>query len=151
YIDFEEYLDRYTPASITDVLRIVAYALDRAATVAEGKDPDAEPGYLRRLFDFLVQTDVSLKKLDFHVVGATLMLELKNNPSFRHRVEETLSGRFQQFAAEATQTMTESVVRLRSSPGTGAERVVVIADGLEKFTPLREEDRDTMEASVESL
>ncbi len=151
YIDFEEYLDRYTPASITDVLRIVAYSLDRAATVAEGKDPNAEPGYLRRLFDFLVLSDVSLKKLDFHVVGATLMLELKNNPSFRQRVEETLSGRFQQFATEALHTMTEAVVRLRKAPDSTAERVVVIADGLEKFTPLREEDRDAMEASVESL
>ena len=151
YIDFEEYLDRYTPASITDVLRIVAFSLDRAATLAEGKDPDAEPGYLRRLFDFLILTDVSLNKLDFHLVGATLMLELKNNPTFRQRVEETLSGRFQQFAAEALSTMTEAVVRLRKAPDSTAERVVVIADGLEKFTPLREEDRDAMEASVESL
>ena len=25
YVDFEEYLDRYTPASITDVLRILAF------------------------------------------------------------------------------------------------------------------------------
>jgi hypothetical protein len=151
YIDFEEYLDRYTPASITDILRIVAYSLDRAATIAEGKDPNAEPGYVRRLFDFLVLTDVTLKKLDFHVVGATLMLELKNNPSFRQQVEETLSGRFQQFAAEALHTMTEAVVRLRKAPESTAERVVVIADGLEKFSPLREEDRDAMEASVESL
>jgi hypothetical protein len=66
-------------------------------------------------------------------------------------VEETLSGRFQQFAAEALHTMTESVVRLRKAPDSTAERVVVIADGLEKFSPLREEDRDAMEASVESL
>jgi hypothetical protein len=49
------------------------------------------------------------------------------------------------------QAMTEAVVRLRKAPGTTAERVVVIADGLEKFTPLREEERRTMEASVESV
>jgi hypothetical protein len=151
YIDFEEYLDRYTPASITDVLRIVAYALDRAATIAEGKDPDTEPGYARRFFDFLKQTDVTLHRLDVHLAGAVVMLEMKNNPTFRQKVEEVLSARFQQFASEATQTMADSVVRLRKAKETHAERVVVIADGLEKFTPLREEDRDTMEASVESL
>jgi hypothetical protein len=151
YIDFEEYLDRYTPASITDVLRIVAYMLDRAATVAEGKDPDAEPGYARRFFDFLKQTDVSLHRFDVHLAGAVVMLEMKNNPTFRQKVEEVLSGRFQQFAAEAQQTMTDAVLRLRRAQSTTAERVVVIADGLEKFTPLREEDRDSMEASVESL
>ena len=43
------------------------------------------------------------------------------------------------------------MVRLRNARDVHAERVVVIADGLEKFTPLREEDRDVMEASVESL
>jgi hypothetical protein len=151
YVDFEEYLDRYTPASITDVLRIFAYALDREATVAEGKDPEAEPGYARRFWDFLKQTDVSLERLDLHLAGQVVMLEMKNNPSFRQKAEAALSARFQQFATEATNVMSEAVVRLRSAKGTHAERVVVIADGLEKFTPLREEDRDTMEASVESL
>jgi hypothetical protein len=151
YVDFEEYLDRYTPASITDVLRIFAYALDREATVAEGKDPEAEPGYARRFWDFLKQTDVSLERLDLHLAGQVVMLEMKNNPSFRQKAEAALSSRFQQFATEATTVMSEAVVRLRSAKGTHAERVVVIADGLEKFTPLREEDRDTMEASVESL
>jgi hypothetical protein len=151
YVDFEEYLDRYTPASITDVLRIVAYALDRAATVAEGKDPDEEPGYARRFFDFLKQTDVTLTRFDVHMAGAVVMLEMKNNPSFRQKVEDVLSARFQQFATEAAQTMADAAVRLRKARDAHAERVVVIADGLEKFTPLREEDRDTMEASVESL
>ena len=151
YVDFEEYLDRYTPASITDVLRIFAYALDREATVAEGKDPEAEPGYARRFWDFLKQTDVSLERLDLHLAGQVVMLEMKNNPSFRQKAEAALSSRFQQFAMEATTVMSEAVVRLRSAKGTHAERVVVIADGLEKFTPLREEDRDTMEASVKSL
>ncbi len=151
YVDFEEYLDRYTPASITDVLRIVAYALDREATVAEGKDPDTEPGYARRFWEFLKQTDVTLARLDLHLAGQVVMLEMKNNPSFRQKVEDALSSRFQQFATEATAAMSEAVVRLRRAKETHAERVVVIADGLEKFTPLREEDRDTMEASVESL
>jgi hypothetical protein len=151
YVDFEDYLDRYTPASITDVLRILAYALDREATVAEGKDPDAEPGYARRFFEFLKQTDVTLHRLDVHLAGTTVMLEMKNNPTFRQRAEEALAARFQQFATEAAQTMADSVVRLRKAKDVHAERVVVIADGLEKFTPLREEDRDTIEASVESL
>jgi hypothetical protein len=151
YVDFEEYLDRYTPASITDVLRIIAYSLDREATVAEGKDPDAEPGYARRFFDFVKQTDVTLTRLDLHLAGQVVMLEMKNNPSFRAKVEEALSGRFQQFAAEAAQTMADAVVRLRKAKDTHAERVVVIADGLEKLSPLREEDRDSIEASVESL
>lgn len=46
YIKFEEYIDSYSPIGITDVKRVVAYCMDREATVAEGKDPNvrtAEP------------------------------------------------------------------------------------------------------------
>jgi hypothetical protein len=151
YIDFEQYLDRYAPISITDVLRVVAYCMDRAAMIAEGGDPEEAPGYLKRFFDRLSSTDVELEKAGFSAYGASLMLEIKNNPGFRARTEAVLQGRFQQFAAEARDAMSEAVVRLRRARGVAAERVVVIADGLEKLTPLREEDREATETAVETL
>src|SRR5262249_22908326 len=63
--------------------------------------------------------------------------------------EQQLKVRFQQFAKEAETHMVEAVVRIKAA--THAHRVVVLADGLEKFTPLREEDRASMEASVETV
>jgi hypothetical protein len=151
YIDFEEYIDRYAPISITDVLRVIAYCMDREAILAEGKDPDATPGYLQRYFDYLSRTDVELQKIGFGAYGASLMLEIKNNFTFRQKAEAAIQGRFQQFAAEARKTMSEAVVRLRQARGVAAERVVVIADGLEKLTPLREEERANVETSVDTL
>jgi hypothetical protein len=151
YIDFEQWLDRYTPASITDVLRVVAHVLDREATIAEGKDPDVEPAYLKRFWEFIAQTDVELKEIGFHAYGSSLMLELKNNPSFHQKAEEALRVRFQQFASEARSAMHQAILRLRQAPTTQAQRIVILADGLEKFTPLREEDRGVMEASVEGV
>jgi hypothetical protein len=152
YVNFEDYVDIYTPISIADILRILAYCLDREATQAEGADPDKKPGYLKRFFDFVAQTDVELpKQLDFSAYGTSFMLELKNNPDFRRRAEAALAGRFQRFADEARNTMTDAVLRLRKAQGAFAERVVVIADGLEKLTPLRDEDRETLESSVETL
>jgi hypothetical protein len=79
------------------------------------------------------------------------MLELKNNETFRKKADVALSGRFQQFVSEAQEVMAQSVLRLRKAKGVFAERVVVIADGLEKLTPLREEERGSMESSVETL
>jgi hypothetical protein len=149
YVDFEEYVDRYVPLSITDVLRVLAYALDREATLAEGGDPAQKPGYLLRLYTFLANTNVELQKIGFQQGGASLMLELKNNPTFREQIESALGPRFQKFAREATDTMAEAVVRLRKA--TGAAQIVVIADGLEKITPLREEERGRVESSVESV
>jgi hypothetical protein len=151
YIDFEQWLDPYTPVSITDVLRVIAHVLDREATTAEGKDPDQESGYVRRLWDLIAHTDVELQKIGFNAYGASLMLELKNNPSFRERAEAALRVRFQQFASEAHTAMQQAILRLRQAPATQAQRIVVLADGLEKFTPIREEDRGVMEASVEGV
>jgi hypothetical protein len=151
YVDFEQWLDRYTPVSITDVLRVVAHVLDREATAAEGKDPDEESGYVRRLWDFISHTDVELQKIGFSAYGASLMLELKNNPTFHQKAEDALRVRFQQFASEARTAMQQAILRLRQAPSTNAQRIVVLADGLEKFTPLREEDRGAMEASVEGV
>lgn len=148
-VDFEEYIDPYVPISITDVLRVLAYCLDREATVAESRDPGAQPAYLRRFFDFLTRTEVDLKAIGFDAYGASLMLELKNNPTFRQKVESALALRFQAFAREATETIAQAVVRLRKA--TGAQRIVLLVDGLEKLRPVREEDRPAVENAVETL
>ncbi|MBK8259280.1 MAG: hypothetical protein IPK82_42315 [Polyangiaceae bacterium] len=148
-IDFEEYINPLAPITITDVLRVLAYALDREATRAEKKDPDAHPGYLKRLFEFLAQTEVSIKNIGFAQYGASLMLELKNNPTFRQHAENALALRFQAFAQEATETMAAAIGRIRKA--TQSTQVVVLADGLEKIRPMREDDRAQIDASVEML
>jgi len=153
YVPFEKYIDLYTPISIADVLRVLAYELDREATRAEGRDPDQESPYAERLKEFLKHAQVNWKNLEFGAkgYGLNMMLELRSSPSFRKQMEEALEGRFQRFADEAHQAMEQAVVRLANARGSHAKRVVVLADGLEKLTPLRDEDRDKMEASVETL
>jgi hypothetical protein len=151
YIDFNDYWDKYSPPAITDVLRIIAYCLDCEATLAEGDDPEKKPGYVRKFFDFLSQTDVKLKETGFNLYGTKLMLELKDDANFRRRAEAALEGRFQQFAAQAHASMTESVARLKKAKDAYVQRIVVIADSIEQLEPLREEERRAMEESVEML
>ena len=149
YVDFERFIDRYVPITVTDVLRVLALALDREATRVEGRDPDKEPGYLERFWNYVRHTDVELGKLDFGAFGAKLPLELRDNATFRQRVQRALSERFQQFAEDAKLAMAEAVIRIRKA--TGALRVVVLGDSLEKLTPTREEDRESIERSIENL
>jgi hypothetical protein len=153
HIDFEDYIDRFAPASVTDVLRVLAYVLDREATVAEGKDPDATPGYLLRLADFLTRTEVELKgieaKVGVEAFATSLKFEAKHDPTFRAAIHKALAGRFQQFAADAQSEMTQALVRLQAA--THDERFVVICDGLEKIAPVREDEREQVEKSVETL
>jgi len=153
YVDFQDYINLYAAASVTDVLQVIAYVLDREATVAEGKDPETTPGYLSRLADFLTRTDVELKgietKIGVEAFATSLKLEAKHNPTFRAAVHKALAGRFQQFAADARSEMTQALVRLQRT--THAQRVVLICDGLEKIAPVREEEREQVENSVETL
>ncbi|TKD00186.1 hypothetical protein [Polyangium fumosum] len=152
YVDLEEYIDIFSPIAVTDVLRILAYCMDREATRMEGGDPDKKPGYLQRFIKFLEQTNIELPKgVELSAYGATLMLEFKNNPDFYQRAEKALSGRFQLFVDEARLSIMNSVVRLKKARGSHAQRVVVIADGLEKMRPRREQDREAIAASVELL
>lgn len=148
-VDFESLIDIFRAVSITDILRVLAYALDREATIAEGRDPEKEPGYSKRLWDFITRADPELAALGFETYGSSLTLELRNNATFHKRAQAALSLRFQQFAREANESMAEAVVRIRRA--TGAERVVVIADGLEKIGPVNEAERDAVESSVETV
>ena len=151
FVPAHEYFDQHSPIAIADVLRVLAYCLDREATRAEGKDPDTEPGYLQRLWDYLTTTDVELREIGFDAYGANLMLELKQNPQFAKRAADAIKGRFQKFASEAHDTMAEAVDRLGRAPRIAAQRVVVIVDGLERLSPINESERPQLEHSVERL
>lgn len=91
YVPFEQYIDLYSPISIADVLRVLAYELDREATRTEGRDPDKGTPYIDRLKEFLQNAGVSLKNLDFGAkgYGLSFMLELRSSPSFRREVEKS--------------------------------------------------------------
>jgi len=148
-VNFQDYRTDPTPLSIIEALRVLAYELDREATRLEGGDPDAKTGYVKRFYDFLTSTNVDLKGLSFAQLGATVMFEAKGNPTFRQRIEEALASRFQMFADEAQEAMAEAVVRIRKA--AHVQQIVVLVDGLEKVTPLREEDRSLLEASAETV
>lgn len=154
YVDFEDFINIYAPISITDILRIITYALDRAATVeaaikAGNLDPDnVEVGYLARLFKFVSDVDVEINKIGFKAYGMELMAEIKNNPNFRKRVNDALNLRFQVFAKEAKELMLEALHRLKTT--TQCQDVVIMADGLEKLTYLHDEDREKTEAAAET-
>lgn len=145
-VDFEQWIDLYAPITVTDVLRVLAYVLDREATLLEGKDPNRGVGYLEKLKGFLAGASIKEAGWDD---GVSLLIEFRDNPTFRQRVEEAIQNRFQQFARDAHQVMAEAVVRIRRA--TGRERVVVLVDSLEKLTALRDEERGGIEASVEKL
>lgn len=143
-----EYVNTFAPIEPADLIRIVAYVLDREALIAEGRDPDTSFGYAQRILDLMRQTQPELTALSGDRVGARLMAELKTDGPLRRAFSEGAALRFQAFAQEAANVAEEAVRRIRSA--LGVERVVLIVDGLEKISAGREEDRPRVEASVEN-
>lgn len=150
FIDAYDFIDPYSPITITDILRIVAYCMDRDATQAEsnGKNPDElEISYLGRLLEFLKQPGIGIKDLRFERHGLSFMLEFRNNRSFYDQAARVLTDRFQHFVEQAYDAVASAVGRLKKA--LHVERIVVIVDGLDKIQPKVEPEREAVEKSVE--
>lgn len=155
YINLEDYIQRYQAVSVSDVLRVLAYCLaEEADRVQKASDATAGEAYLRGFFKSVKEAlpkGAELKSVDFEFFGATLMLELRNNPSIHEQVERAIRSRFQSFANECHEVIRASIQRIRGALGSRADRFIVIADGLEKLDALDERDRDAIEGSAEAL
>lgn len=148
WIDAEQYIDRYAPPGITDLLLVLAYAIDREARSIRGQSPDGPDSLVSRIGHFL-QSDVTVTGLTLSAPGVDVMGEIKANASFRQRVRERLEASFQAFAKEARTSIAQSVADIASAKG--GQRVVVIVDGLEKFQALNVVGAKEMASAVEAV
>lgn len=149
FIDAYRYIDNYSPLTVVDILRIVAYCMDLEAVQAEtGKDAqDVEVSYLKSLLEFLKQPGIGIKDLKFEHKGLSFMLEFRNNRGFYDQAAKVLKDRFQHFVEQAHDVVSKAVLRLKKA--LNVERIVVIVDGLDKIQPKTEADREVIEKSVE--
>lgn len=155
-VDFEQYVERYQPISVGDVLRTLAYCFAREADRVEGELKAELHGerYLRRFFKGVREAlprSADLKGVEFEVFGVKLMTELRRNPSIRRQIEDGIRLRFQHFIDECKDEIGEALARIGRVLAGRADRVVVLADGLEKLDALDERDRPAVEQAVESL
>jgi hypothetical protein len=150
YIDFEKWINIYASLSLVQVLAVIAHNMEVEATRAEGGDPEKADSYLRRFWNYVHENNAEFKNISFDVYGTKLLFEVKVNNAFRRKVEDAITNEFQTFVTDAHESISKSAQRLRSA-GEGAERIVVIADGIEKIRPMREDDRKDIEMSVENV
>lgn len=151
HVRCEDFLDPFAQPSVIDVLRIIAYHLDCAAS---GQDPylSEDSSYLERLYKYIAGLSVEIKSTyKYENYGFRLMFSLKHNPSFNQKIREILSQRFQQFVEEARQSIEASVAKIRAQENNLHYQIVVIVDGLEHIRALHTDDREKMEDSVERL
>lgn len=166
FLSFDEhYIDLNSPIEVSEVLNVIAFALDAAAIVAESKadEPITElhdapmrlakrfrsGSYLKHLYDQVRAITPELSKIEFEAGGLKLMGELRSNPFMRGRAAQIGKVQFEQFVADARGYMQRAVERIKRAKQV--DRVVVIADGIEKIRAKRDTDREAIESSVASL
>ena len=133
-IDADQAIDIHTPVDVTDILANIVHHAERAVLELEGRDADAanQDGYLTRLWRWLAQTDVALKKTEFHVAdAATLTFEMRTRETLRERVRSIVANHLRDFVREAKDELVQLQARARKRDCPGG--IVVIFDSLEKL------------------
>lgn len=153
--DMTDYLNLSTPIDISDFLISAAGALsDSLAADGDllGRDL-GERGFWRRAADFLTRTEVAFDGLAVGAsagdVSAQLKLGLKDDPSFRERLQTQMRGRLGALANDVREFMADCVKAIQAKHGDDI-RLVVLFDSIEQIRGSSINDSEVF-ASVETL
>ncbi len=128
-IDADDVLDLTVEIDVSDILALILFHTERAVIAAEGGDAAGalKDGPLRRLSTWLSSTDVEVSKVGFDV---GMELNLKTNPTLRHRVREIVANHLATFVRFVHDELRELEGRARK---TGRSGLVILFDSLEKL------------------
>ncbi len=136
HCDMEDHLHMSSPIDVVDFLLAATTAIDDAIRQHPkcGLEP-ANRGIIERIIDFLRNTDVELGEVglggDVPAVSAELKLNLKQNPTYKQKLQERVSGHIGALAQEAHRFVAELVDDARKSAGDPDLQLVVLLDSIE--------------------
>ncbi len=152
--DFEDYLDMSTPVDISDFLISAAGAFaDELVKDQLLDEKERGESYWTRFANFL-GTKVELKEASAEAgVGAlgkvSIKANLKNDPSFRRRIQERMAGHIGQLVADVRDYFAQLLDALRKRHGEDT-RVVFMLDSIEHIRGTHV-SAEEVQSSVETL
>jgi hypothetical protein len=136
--DMEDYINLSTPIDISDFLMAVCGAFSEALETADllGKNLVVE-SYWERFTSFLKKTRVEIEGVSVGpegtgISGVALKVALKNDPTFKKRLQKRLSGHLGSFVEDVKAYTRQAVLHLKKRHGDGVE-VVLLVDSLERL------------------
>lgn len=150
--DMRDYLNLTTPVEITDFFIASMGALNDAFAEQYQQDASRE-SYWNRLIRFL-QTEVDIK--DLKVEGnigpgkVGLSASLKDDPSFKQRLQASLRGHVARIVRQAHEFATEVVTLIRKHHQDPDKKVVLLLDSVEQIRGVGTE-ADNVYKSVENV
>ncbi|MBL4684793.1 MAG: hypothetical protein JKY37_09410 [Nannocystaceae bacterium] len=153
--DMKDYLNLSTPVDISDFLISAAGALSDALA----EDPDlvgedlAKRSYWQRAADFVNNTEVSVDQAQVGAklagTSASLKLGLRQDPTFRERLQERMKGHLGSLVDDVRDYMADCVKAVRKKHGEDTN-LVVLFDSIEQIRGSSINDAEVFQ-SVETL
>jgi hypothetical protein len=151
--DMRDYMNLTTPVEITDFLMSVMGALNEEVYQAYQQNMSRQR-YWERLVHFLM-TDVQIKdlKLETGLSGTKVGLtaSLKDDPTFKRRLQEHLRGHVARIVQQAHEFATEVVTLIRTRHSDPNKKVVLLIDSVEQIRGVGTDDADRVHRSVTTL
>ena len=136
--DMRDYLNLNKPIEITDFLISLMVALNLAVIEQYGKN-FTNRSYWERLIDFL-KKEVNIKDLTLEgeLPGGKIGISasLKDDPSFKSRLQEHLRGHVSKLVRQAHEFAGEIVQFIRDQENDPDKKVVLLSDSMEQFRGL---------------
>lgn len=147
--DMREYMHMTTPVEITDFFLSIMGALAEEVQERYGENVLKE-GYWDRIARFL-QTEVQIDELTLGKGGAEIKASLKNDVSFRRRLQNGMRGHVARLIQDSHLFAAEVVELVRKREKDPDKKVVFLIDSIEQIRGVGVEEAELVYKSVENL
>ncbi|MGZ8956118.1 MAG: hypothetical protein ACXW0Q_15760, partial [Methylovulum sp.] len=152
YVDMAEYLNLTVPVEITDFLICLLGGLSEKFEQKFGHNP-SNRSFFERVWDFL-QSEVKLEGLDLEAGGdvkASLKMSLRENPTFKQKLQEGTRGYVARLVQEARRFVEDLIADARKQTDPD-KKIVLLLDSVERLRGVGDsEDIAKVFKSVETI
>jgi len=134
YINALDYLPILESLDEIDIFSVIVYNVIQTVSEYQNEGNAFEDGnYFERFWKWAKETDVTLKNIEVGEDSSKVVLEMKDNPSFRTRIKQFISDNPTRFKQEVEDELwrLNRVVKNYEKDGHKKDGIVVIFDSLE--------------------
>ncbi|MDS4027159.1 MAG: hypothetical protein RKO25_09295 [Candidatus Contendobacter sp.] len=146
--DMRDYLNLTTPVEISDFFMAVMGGLSDEIEKLYRVNPGGR-GFWERMADF-VKKEVKIEEFSVGAEGVELKASLKDDPTFKQKLQSYLRGHVARLVKEAHQFGVEAVDLVHKKYGDPDRKVVLLLDSIEQIRGVGAEAK-TVYDSVENL
>ena len=134
YINALDYLPILESLDEVDIFSVIIYnVIQTVSEYQEQGDAFKDGNYFDRFWEWATETEIGLKNIEVGADSSKVVLEMKDNPSFRNRIKQFISDNPTRFKQEVEDELyrLNRVVKNYEKDGVKKDGIVVIFDSLE--------------------